>query len=73
MTDLNRRRARQYAVCTYALDYDHVTDGAEGVLDQALTNGLAAIVSHEWRVGLELSVVCPMVTALKSAISMNIA
>jgi hypothetical protein len=48
MTDPQRGRARQYAVCTYALDYDHVTDGAEGVFDQALTNGLAAIVAHEW-------------------------
>ena len=41
-------RARQYPVCTYALDYDRATDGAEGVFDQALTNGLAAIVAHEW-------------------------
>jgi hypothetical protein len=46
--DIQRRRARQYAVCTYALEYDHATDGAEGVFDQALTNGLAAIVAHEW-------------------------
>ncbi len=46
--DIQERRARQYAVCTYALGYDRVTDGAEGVFDQALTNGLAAIVAHEW-------------------------
>lgn len=48
MTDIQRQRAVQYAVCTFALDLDHVTDGAEGVFDQALTNGLAAIVAHEW-------------------------
>jgi len=46
--DVRERRARQYAVCTYALEYDRVADGAEGVFDQALTNGLAAIVAHEW-------------------------
>lgn len=46
--ELQARRARQYAVCTYALDYDRASDGAEGVFDQALTNGLAAIVAHEW-------------------------
>jgi hypothetical protein len=46
--DVQRRRARQYAVCTYAVRYDRVTDGAEGVFDQALTNGLAAIVAYEW-------------------------
>jgi hypothetical protein len=46
--ELQARRARQYAVCTYALDHDRATDGAEGVFDQALTNGLAAIVAHEW-------------------------
>lgn len=46
--DAQQRRARQYAVCTYALEHDHVSDGAEGVFDQALTNGLAAIVAHEW-------------------------
>ncbi|MEV0462252.1 hypothetical protein AB0I30_03120 [Nocardia tengchongensis] len=42
------RRARQYALCTFALAYDKATDGAEGVFDQALTNGLAAIVAHTW-------------------------
>ena len=45
---LQARRARQYAVRTYALDYDRATDGAEGLFDQALTNGLAAIVAQEW-------------------------
>src|SRR3954452_11815885 len=46
--ELQARRARHYAVCTYALDYDRASDGAEGVFDQALTNGLAAIVADEW-------------------------
>lgn len=35
-------------MCTYALNYDRVSDGAEGIFDQALTNGLAAIVAHSW-------------------------
>lgn len=47
-TDIQKRRARQYAVCSYALTQDRITDGAEGVFDQALTNGLAAIVAAEW-------------------------
>lgn len=42
-----RQRARQYAVCTYALRHDQVADGAEAIYDQALTNGLAAIVAHQ--------------------------
>ena len=41
-------RARQYALCTIALRYDRLGAGAEGVFDQALTNGLAAIVAHSW-------------------------
>lgn len=47
-TDTQQRRARQYAVCSYALTQDRITDGAEGVFDQALTNALAAIVAAEW-------------------------
>ncbi|GAA2171255.1 hypothetical protein [Actinomadura napierensis] len=46
-----RHRAAQYARCTHALGgipVTEVTDGAEGVFDQALTNGLAAIVAHDW-------------------------
>lgn len=43
-----RQRARQYAVCAYALRHDRVADGAEAIYDQALTNGLAAIVAHHW-------------------------
>jgi hypothetical protein len=41
-------RARQYAVCTYALALDLHTDGAAAIFDQALTNGLAAIVARRW-------------------------
>ena len=41
-------RARQYAVCTYALGIDFQTDGAAAIFDQALTNGLAAIVASRW-------------------------
>ncbi|GAA0335725.1 hypothetical protein NE235_14910 [Actinoallomurus spadix] len=43
-----KARARQYALCTVALRYDRISAGAEGVFDQALTNGLAAIVAHMW-------------------------
>jgi hypothetical protein len=46
--DRQRERARQYAVCTYALRHDRASDGAEAIYDQALTNGLAAIVTHNW-------------------------
>jgi hypothetical protein len=48
MSAIQEQRARQFATCTYALRHDRVTDGAEGVFDQALTNGLAAIVAHSW-------------------------
>ena len=47
-TERQSERARQYAVCTYALRHDRVADGAEAIFDQALTNGLAAIVAHHW-------------------------
>lgn len=47
-SETQARRAQQYAVCSYALTQDRITDGAEGVFDQALTNGLAAIVAAEW-------------------------
>ncbi|MGP4030320.1 hypothetical protein [Actinomadura sp. 3N407] len=47
-TAVQRGRARQYALCTIAVGYDRVSDGVEGVFDQALTNGLAAIVAHTW-------------------------
>jgi hypothetical protein len=43
--DLQRKRARQYALCTLALSHDWEGPGVEGIFDQALTNGLAAIVA----------------------------
>lgn len=46
--EIQRTRARQYAICTNALTTDRVSDGAEAVFDQALTNGLAAIVGYAW-------------------------
>jgi hypothetical protein len=46
--EIQQTRARQYAICTYALRTDGVSDGAEAIFDQALTNGLAAIVAHAW-------------------------
>lgn len=46
--DAQKARARQYALCTVALKYDRISAGAEGVFDQALTNGLAAIVARMW-------------------------
>ncbi|NDU75957.1 hypothetical protein GWI34_25500 [Actinomadura sp. DSM 109109] len=45
---VQRGRARQYTLCTIALQYDRLSVGAEGVFDQALTNGLAAIVAYTW-------------------------
>jgi hypothetical protein len=51
---IQRSRALEYGVCTTALTSDRVTHGAEGVFDQALTNGLAAIVAYAWP-GAELS------------------
>ncbi len=43
-----RRRAEQYARCTHSVARDRVSIGAEAVFDQALTNGLTAIVAHSW-------------------------
>lgn len=48
MPDVQSHRARQYAVCTYALEGTPAADGAEAIFDQALSNGLAAIVAAEW-------------------------
>lgn len=45
---MQRSRARQYAVCTFALAADRSSDGAEAIFDQAATNGLAAIVAYAW-------------------------
>ncbi|QES06168.1 hypothetical protein DEJ44_11395 [Streptomyces venezuelae] len=41
-------RAEKYAQCTANLAKDHAAPGAEAVFDQALTNGLAAIVCAQW-------------------------
>ncbi|MDQ4033619.1 MAG: hypothetical protein M3332_15785 [Actinomycetota bacterium] len=41
-------RAREYGQCTAALDTDYQTSGAEALYDQALSNGLVAIVEYEW-------------------------
>lgn len=41
-------RGEDYARCTRALEQDRERPGAEAIFDQALTNGLAAIVSRRW-------------------------
>ena len=46
--DIQERRAIEYALCIEALRNDRVPPGAEGVFDQALNNGLAAIVAFAW-------------------------
>jgi hypothetical protein len=46
--EVQKARARQYALCTVALQHDAINAGAEGMFDQALTNGLAGIVAHMW-------------------------
>ncbi|MFI9597628.1 hypothetical protein [Nonomuraea sp. NPDC052265] len=43
-----QRRAKQFALCSYALGRDPSARGAEALFDQALTNGLALIVAHMW-------------------------
>jgi hypothetical protein len=48
MADVQQQRAREYAVCTYALQANRDADGSQAIFDQALTNGLAAIVANEW-------------------------
>lgn len=46
--NVQRARARQYLLCKNALESGGIDAGAEGIFDQALTNGLAAIVAHNW-------------------------
>jgi len=41
-------RADEYGRCTRALQEDRARPGNEGIFDQALTNGLAAIVARRW-------------------------
>ncbi|MEV5484178.1 MULTISPECIES: hypothetical protein [Streptomyces] len=45
---MQAERAEQYGRCAAILEQDFQVPGAGGVFDQALTNGLAAIVAHEW-------------------------
>lgn len=45
---MQTERAMTYAKCTTDLELSLASAGAAGVFDQALTNGLAAIVAHEW-------------------------
>ncbi|MFD8414179.1 hypothetical protein ACFV2Q_20880 [Streptomyces sp. NPDC059650] len=45
---MQEQRAETYARCTAELEGDHTGPGAEAIFDQALTNGLAAVVSAEW-------------------------
>jgi hypothetical protein len=41
-------RAHRYAMATWRLRHDPEADGPEALFDQALTNGLAAIVAHDF-------------------------
>ncbi|WP_103534743.1 hypothetical protein [Streptomyces sp. SM11] len=41
-------RAYQYAHCTVVLGADHEVPGCEAIFDQALSNGLLAIVAAQW-------------------------
>lgn len=45
---MQRQRAETYARCTAEIDGNYSAPGAEAIFDQALTNGLAAIVSSQW-------------------------
>ncbi|MGW1226583.1 hypothetical protein [Streptomyces sp. NPDC002530] len=45
---MQTQRAETYARCTAELEGDHQAPGGEAIFDQALTNGLAAIVSSQW-------------------------
>jgi hypothetical protein len=47
-SDLDYQRRREYAECLLLLLDDPEIAGREALFDQALTNGLAAIVSREW-------------------------
>jgi hypothetical protein len=42
------QRRREYGECTSVLVMNPEANGAEGLFNQALSNGLAAIVSHHW-------------------------
>ena len=46
--DTNWQRSREYGECTAALVINPTANGAEALFNQALSNGLAAIVNHRW-------------------------
>ena len=46
--DAEWQRRREYGECTAALVMNPEANGAGGLFNQALSNGLAAIVSHHW-------------------------
>lgn len=45
---METERTYQYARCSAVLDADHEVPGCEAIFDQALSNGLLAIVAAEW-------------------------
>lgn len=45
---MQTERAYHYARCSAVLNADHEVPGCEAAFDQALSNGLTAIVAHEW-------------------------
>ncbi|MFJ5657497.1 hypothetical protein ACIQD5_29760 [Streptomyces microflavus] len=46
---MQEKRAEEYGRCATVLDVDFQVPGAAAIFDQALTNGLAAIVAHTWQ------------------------
>ncbi|MEU2907911.1 hypothetical protein ABZ771_34345 [Streptomyces globisporus] len=46
---MQEKRAEEYGRCATVLDVDFQVPGAAAIFDQALTNGLAAIVAHIWQ------------------------
>lgn len=48
IADTQWERAREYGACTAALIADREVSGAEALFNQALSNGLVAIVTHHW-------------------------
>lgn len=46
---MQEKRAEEYGRCAAVLDVDFQVPGAAAIFDQALTNGLAAIVAHNWQ------------------------
>ncbi|MEE1767083.1 hypothetical protein PUR34_02495 [Streptomyces sp. JV185] len=46
---MQEKRAEEYGRCATVLNVDFQVPGAAAIFDQALTNGLAAIVAHTWQ------------------------